>query len=159
MCIQTLPSSLRRSRAQKDSEKTGRSGVGELLRYPPFQNVLLLYGSESIFASANYLLILVVVNSIMYTWEAIYPLFAFSSTSLGGLQLSVRLQSYQIYGLAHQYRPSDPDDRCCPRPVCCFVNLPDRLSISCPSSRHSRKLVPSTVYVKVFDVRVWDLRL
>ncbi|CAD6578555.1 MAG: hypothetical protein TREMPRED_002215 [Tremellales sp. Tagirdzhanova-0007] len=72
---ETLPSPLRRSRAEKHSEKTGRSGVGDLLRYPPFQNVLVLYG---------------MTNSITYSWEAIYPLFAFTNTSLGGLQLSTQ---------------------------------------------------------------------
>jgi hypothetical protein len=28
-------------------EKTSRGGVGELLRYAPFQNVLILYGCTS----------------------------------------------------------------------------------------------------------------
>lgn len=72
MIVQTLPASLRRLRAQKDLEKTSHGGVWELLRYAPFQNVLFLYGLN---------------NAISFTWEAVYPLFAFTRIDLGGLQL------------------------------------------------------------------------
>lgn len=34
-------------------------------------------------------------NAVMFTWEAIYPLFAFTRNSLGGLELSVGLPGVQ----------------------------------------------------------------
>ncbi|KAI9635727.1 major facilitator superfamily domain-containing protein [Dioszegia hungarica] len=67
---ETLPPSLRRS--ERDLEKTSKPGVGQLLRHRPFQNVLILYG---------------LTNAVQFTFEAIYPLFAFTRKDLGGLEL------------------------------------------------------------------------
>lgn len=47
------------------------------MRYKRFQNVLVLYALS---------------NLVMFSWEAIFPLFAFTSKDLGGLGLSVSSQ-------------------------------------------------------------------
>lgn len=52
-----------------------RGSLKELLRHPPFQEIVGLYA---------------VNNGVTFSWEAIYPLFAYTSPSLGGLGLQVR---------------------------------------------------------------------
>ncbi|TXT16068.1 hypothetical protein VHUM_00571 [Vanrija humicola] len=74
---ETLPPSLRAARgaASTASERRKLGGLEALVKNKPFQNVLLLYG---------------LANIIMFSWEAIYPLFAFTDKKLGGLQLSTQ---------------------------------------------------------------------
>ncbi|KAL7418720.1 hypothetical protein Q5752_006403 [Cryptotrichosporon argae] len=74
---ETLPPSMRRVHARTDREKTAqRGGVGTLLGYAKFQKVLILYALN---------------NGIMFSWEAIYPLFAFTDQKLGGLGLTTEM--------------------------------------------------------------------
>ena len=156
---QTLPSPLRRSRAEKHSEKTGRSGVGDLLRYPPFQNVLVLYGSEYIFCSICYLLIFAVTNSITYSWEAIYPLFAFTNTSLGGLQLSVRSPSHQgrtADQLSSFFRPRR-SVLSLPSPLFCQSSKPSSYILSFIAPY--QKTCTFDCVREVSDVCVWPLKV
>jgi len=80
--VQTLPPRLRR--AGRDAKAEG-GGVLTLLKYKRFQNMLVLYGCES---SARSVLT-AVNNGILMTWEAFFPLFAFTSPELGGLGLTV----------------------------------------------------------------------
>ncbi|WWC58113.1 uncharacterized protein I303_100648 [Kwoniella dejecticola CBS 10117] len=78
LSIILLPETLQRSKgdtSQRDLEKSSNSGLKGLLKYEPFQNVLLLYGMN---------------NAVMFSWEAIYPLFGFTSKNLGGLGLSTQ---------------------------------------------------------------------
>ncbi|WWC85817.1 uncharacterized protein L201_000684 [Kwoniella dendrophila CBS 6074] len=74
-----LPETLKRSKdssaSQRDLEKSSNSGLRGLLKYEPFQNVLFLYGMN---------------NAVMFSFEAIYPLFGFTSKNLGGLGLSTQ---------------------------------------------------------------------
>jgi len=62
---------------QRHSSKGTSGGLSELLRHKPFQKVVTLY-------SIN--------NGVMFAWEAICPLFAYTSVPLGGLGLEVRLE-------------------------------------------------------------------
>lgn len=48
--------------------------IRELVTYKPFQKIVMLY-------SIN--------NGVMFSWEAVYPLFAYTSVELGGLGLGV----------------------------------------------------------------------
>ncbi|WVR03616.1 hypothetical protein IAU60_000608 [Kwoniella sp. DSM 27419] len=74
LSIMLLPETLKRTKnTLRDAEKTSDGGLRGLLRYTPFQNVLLLYGMQ---------------NAVQYSWEALYPLYGFTSKSLGGLGLS-----------------------------------------------------------------------
>ena len=57
------------------TSKGSKSGIMQLLRHKPFQKVVTLY-------SIN--------NGVMFSWEALYPLFAYTSVPLGGLGLDVR---------------------------------------------------------------------
>jgi len=66
-------------KGHQQSAKSSSSGLKELLTYKPFQTVVMVY-------SIN--------NGVMFSWEAIYPLFAFTSVELGGLGLEVRLSVY-----------------------------------------------------------------
>ncbi|WVF66037.1 hypothetical protein IAT40_000775 [Kwoniella sp. CBS 6097] len=78
LSIMFLPETLTKTKPHvdlNDPEKSANSGLRGLLRYPPFQNVLLLYGMQ---------------NAVQYSWEAIYPLFGFTSKNLGGLGLSTQ---------------------------------------------------------------------
>ncbi|OCF59654.1 hypothetical protein L486_02326 [Kwoniella mangroviensis CBS 10435] len=79
LAIILLPETLQRSKTattlHRDSEKSSNNGLKGLLKYEPFQNVLLLYGMN---------------NAVMFSWEAIYPLFGFTSKNLGGLGLSTQ---------------------------------------------------------------------
>ncbi|KAL1413255.1 DNA ligase (ATP) [Vanrija albida] len=72
---ETLPPSLRTARGSAAQTSEGRKwgGLGALVMNKAFQNVLLLYG---------------LANMVQFSWEAIYPLFAFTDKNLGGLQLS-----------------------------------------------------------------------
>jgi len=97
---QTLPPSLRRS-SKKDSEKGSRPGTLKLLRYKPFQHVLILYGRKSFPCVYLSTLIHVVANAVQFSFEAIYPLFAFTRKELGGLELRVSLMSYDT--CSHAY--------------------------------------------------------
>ena len=56
--------------------KKAHGGFRELISYKPFQKVALLY-------SLN--------NGVMFSWEAIYPLFLYTRWSLGGLGLTVSI--------------------------------------------------------------------
>ncbi|WWD22504.1 hypothetical protein CI109_106997 [Kwoniella shandongensis] len=77
VCILLLPETLQKSKynqqGRSDAEKSQHSGLGGLLRYKKFQNVLTLYGLH---------------NAIMFSWEAVYPLYGYTSKELGGLGLS-----------------------------------------------------------------------
>ncbi|WWC66835.1 uncharacterized protein I206_100742 [Kwoniella pini CBS 10737] len=79
LCMILLPETLQRSKMdnslERHSEKSSNSGLRGLLKYEPFLNILLLYGMN---------------NAVMFSWEAIYPLFGFTSKSLGGLGLSTQ---------------------------------------------------------------------
>jgi hypothetical protein len=115
---QTLTASMRKARAVRDAEKP-RGGVGVLLRFPRFQNLLAIYSCElPCFAQARVPPVLfgepsrgpvrgsmrvfvptrrksdneadgIDNNAIQFSWDAAYPLFAFTSVELGGLELSV----------------------------------------------------------------------
>ncbi|GMK59936.1 hypothetical protein CspeluHIS016_0901530 [Cutaneotrichosporon spelunceum] len=71
---ETLPPSMRKSSAQTNAMgKADSGGFRALMRYPRFQNMLALYALS---------------NLVMFSWEAIFPLFAFTGKDLGGLGLS-----------------------------------------------------------------------
>ncbi|ORY34238.1 major facilitator superfamily domain-containing protein [Naematelia encephala] len=72
---ETMPATLRRrpSRGEDGLEKHRQSGLRQLVSYAPFQDVIILY-------SLN--------NGVMFSWEAVYPLFAFTPKHLGGLGMS-----------------------------------------------------------------------
>jgi hypothetical protein len=74
---------------KRDVSKESHGGFRELSQYKPFQKVVALYAAN---------------NGIMFSWEAIYPLFAYTSTPLGGLGLPVSRIS----------RPYTIDIRCQP---------------------------------------------
>ncbi|KAK8845553.1 hypothetical protein IAR55_006268 [Kwoniella newhampshirensis] len=76
VCILLLPETLQKSKHdRRDLEKSQHSGLGGLLRYKKFQNVLTLYGLH---------------GAIMFSWEAVYPLYGYTSKELGGLGLSTQ---------------------------------------------------------------------
>ena len=68
-----LTETLAKSPQRSAGSSTG--GLRELVAYKPFQTVVMVY-------SIN--------NGVMFSWEAIYPLFAYTSVELGGLGLEVR---------------------------------------------------------------------
>jgi hypothetical protein len=59
-----------------------------LLRHIPFQSVLTLYGRETIQAVTE--LTSAVNSAVSFSFEALFPLFAFTSIESGGLGFSVR---------------------------------------------------------------------
>ncbi|OCF44118.1 hypothetical protein I317_02072 [Kwoniella heveanensis CBS 569] len=78
LSIMFLPETLRPTKLHvdlNDPEKSANSGLRGLLRYLPFQKVLFLYGMQ---------------NAVQYSWEAIYPLYGFTSKNLGGLGVSTQ---------------------------------------------------------------------
>jgi hypothetical protein len=58
---------------QTRSDGSG-GGFKQLMRYKPFQTVVLLYSMN---------------NGVMFSWEAIYPLFLYTRPELGGIGLQV----------------------------------------------------------------------
>lgn len=92
-----LTETLAKSSQRSAGSSTG--GLRELVAYKPFQTVVMVY-------SIN--------NGVMFSWEAIYPLFAYTSVELGGLGLEVR---DIMFGEAHdRSRPLEPfwlSRQCC----------------------------------------------
>jgi hypothetical protein len=79
----------------REAEKASEAGgIATLLKYKKFQNVLILYGREWPFLRllcADPLADMPLVNNaVMFSWEAIFPLFAFTSANLGGLGLTTQ---------------------------------------------------------------------
>ncbi|WVQ78021.1 hypothetical protein IAT38_000102 [Cryptococcus sp. DSM 104549] len=80
LCVLLLPETLDRSKhtrgpRNRGEGKEGSGGIAELLRYKQFQTVLSLYGLH---------------NAVMFAFEAVFPLFGFTSKELGGLGLSTQ---------------------------------------------------------------------
>lgn len=63
-----------RKSSSRHAEKGEAGGFRALMAHTPFLNVLVLYALS---------------NLVMFSWEAVFPLFAFTSKELGGLGLSV----------------------------------------------------------------------
>lgn len=178
---QTLPPSMRREHGHRDAEKGSRAGLRGLLSYKPYQNVLILYGRTSIISwpappppsrrpaprdpcsCLEYRQPAEIVagaanpdstvnNAVMFSWEAVFPLFAFTRKGLGGLELSV---SQDVGDLpvnaerwAHGPSPSDSNDRCCPSVVGGAVYFHDGCCVSNASQSVARASVSQAVYVQ-----------
>lgn len=81
-----MPPGLGDSATRHEEEKSSSTGgLRNLLRFRKFQNVLILY-SRGCTATP----LTAVLNGVMFSWEAVFPLFAFTDVDRGGLGLTVR---------------------------------------------------------------------
>ncbi|RSH81462.1 hypothetical protein EHS25_006819 [Saitozyma podzolica] len=143
---ETLPPSMRREQGHWDAEKGSRAGLRGLLSFRPYQNVLILYG-QTVAAAANP--DSTVNNAVMFSWEAVFPLFAFTRKELGGLELSVSqdITNSPVNGArwADGPSPSDSDDRSGPGVVGGAVYSHDCFGFSDASQRVARVVVSQIV--------------